>query len=262
MRAEKLIPEGLAEVAYEGGQWQPLAVSDAGILLDGRLVVGGVGLTGREISLSMFGVAVQTSALRALEVLAEKLDLTIANVVASPHALASITPHTEAIILDIGFSGTDVCLIKNDALAGTDWTPFGGYFFTQSLAKAMGIGPIKARNSKHAFANGLLPDEESNKIEAYLESSLERWHSSVMDILVRLSIGKPLPRRIYLTGGGSLLPGLDRFLKINATPFDAAPEVSKLGRQSLLAIKDLTDGMNYNLMPLTLGLAIGLPESG
>lgn len=260
VRAERLVRRRLENTSFEGGQWQPLAVTDAGIRLDDHLVLDGVGLTGKEISFSVFGVAGQAGALRALEVLARRLDLAIANIVASPHALASITPHTEAIVLDIGFSGTDLCLIRNDALVATDWMPLGGYFFTQSLAKVMGLGLEEAKTLKHAYSNGALTAAEVAQVETYLEPLRSRWYEAVMEVLTDLSLDKALPKRIYMTGGGSLLPGLDKLLRSDPLPFDSAPEVFQLGRKKLSSIKDLTDSLDYNIFALTLGSTIGLPE--
>lgn len=259
LRAEKLISPGLADAAFEGGQWQPLAVTDASTLLDDRLVVGAVGLTGRKITHSVFGVAAQASALRGLEVLTETLNLSIANVVASPHALASVAPHSEAIILDVGLSGTDVCVIKQDALIAADWIPFGGHFFTQSLAQAMSLSAKAARTLKHAYANGSLVGGRAENIAAHLDAPLARWHRAVVEMLSRAPNG-PLPRRIYLTGGAGKLPGFDRYLKMDPTLFAAAPEISALGPKTLPAIKDLTDAMDYDLMGLALSLTVGLPE--
>jgi cell division ATPase FtsA len=235
-------------------------VTDAGIRLDDHQVLDGVGLTGREISFSVFGVAGQAGALRALEVLANRLDLVITNVVAAPQALASIIPYAEAIVLDIGFSGTDVCLIRNDALVATAWIPFGGYFFTQSLAQAMEIDSSTARELKHAFANDNLTGTEPSRVETRLDGPRHRWYDAVLEVLAELSFDKPLPRRIYLTGGGSLLPGLDKLLRTDPMSYEGAPEVIRLGSQSLPVIKDLTDSLDYNLFALTLSLTVGLPE--
>ena len=259
-RGERLVREGLSFSSFEGGQWLPMAVTDAGRYLDGRLVLDGIGLTGSEISFSVFGVAGQASALRALEVLANRLDLAIANIVAAPHALASISPHKEAIILDIGYSGTDVCLIRNDALVATDWTPFGGHFFTKVLAREMNLTAEKATILKYAYASGQQPREDALAIDAHLDGPRFRWYDAVMEVLSELSPRKALPRRIYLTGGSSILPGLDKLLRTNPDPFGSAPEVAPLGRRSLLNVKDLTDSLDYNVIALTLGLAIGLPE--
>lgn len=259
-RAERLVRQGLTESAPGGGQWQPLAVTDAGTRLDNHLVLDGVGLTGKELTYSVFGVAGQAGALRALEVLAHRLDLSVANIVAAPHALAAIVPHTEALILDIGFSGTDACLVKNNALVAASWMPVGGHFFTQSLAQMLKVPPTEARALKHAYAGGELSAADAAQTKALLEGPLGRWYEATMALFADLSPDKPLPRRIYLTGGGSKLPGLERLLRANPEPFDSAPEVIVLTNQLLLSVKDLTDALDYNLFALTLSATIGLPQ--
>jgi cell division ATPase FtsA len=260
-QAVKLVPAALAEAAVDGGQWQPLSITDAGTWLDSRRVAGQVeGLTGRKLTHAVLGVGVYTSALRGLEVLAEQLDLNLANVVASPHALAALAPSAEAIILDMGFSGPDICLIKNDALVAMEWIPFGGHFFSQSLAQAMAVPLPTALALKHNFGQGTLSPERAQQVEANLETAYERWYNGVMEILTGFLADEPLPRKIYLTGGASQMPHLDRLLKVDPAPFEAVPEVTWLTRPHLAAIKDLTDSLDYHLLALTLGLTIGIPE--
>jgi cell division ATPase FtsA len=267
-RAERLARQGLANLPVEGGQWHALAVTDAGLFLDKRLVLGGVGLTGRAISLSIFGVAGQSGALRALEVMADRLDLMVANIVAAPQALAALTPHPEAIILDVGSAGTDVCIIRDNALVATGCLPFGGTFFTQSLAQSLNIETEAAKQMKHALAAHTLPAGEAAWADSQLDIPRQRWYEAVIGLLVQLSLkvnaqretfDRPLPHRIFLTGGGSLLPGLDKFLRSNPAPFDRVPEVARLGPKSLPPVQDLTDGLDYNLFLLALSLMVGLP---
>ncbi len=269
LRAERLVRQGLANLPVEGGYWQALAVTDAGIYLDGHMVMGGIGLTGRDISFSVFGVAGQAGALRALEVLANRLDLMIANIVTASHVLAAFTPHSEAIILDTGLAGTDVCLIRDNALVATGWVPFGGGFFTQSLAQAMGLELMEAKKLKHALADHDLSQAEAERVEAHLDKARRRWYEAVMELLMQINLqvnsqgktlDKPLPREIFLTGGGNLLPGLDKLLCSDPTPFDRVPEVARLSTCSLSNIKDLTDGLDYDLFSLALGLTVGLPD--
>ncbi len=279
-RAERLVRQGLANLPVEGGQWQPLAVTDAGIRLDGRLVRDGPGLMGQEITFSVFGVAGQAATLRALQVLADRLDLAIANIVAATQALAALTPCAEAILLDIGLSGTDICLIRDNALVGTAWVPFGGGFFTQALAQALDVKPEKAVELKHALAAGSLAAGEANWINGRLDSPRQRWYEAVLEALIGLADMPPgdepddsggallaanhldrlLPRRIYLTGGGSLLPGLDKLLRAKPAPFQGAPEITRLGNRAWPGLKDKTDSLDYDLFPLTLSLTIGLPD--
>ena len=259
-RAERLVRQSLANLPVEGGQWQALAVTDAGIRLDNRLVLEGLGLTGQEISFSVFGVAGQAGALRALRVLANRLDLEVVNVVAASQALAAITPQAEAIIMDTGLSATDICLIRDNALVAAGSIPFGGAFFTQAIAQALNLHLAEAEALKQTFVAGQLPEAEADQIEAHLDGARCRWYDAVMEFLIQSTGTKPLPRKIYLTGGGNLLPGLDRLMRANPAPFQRAPEVARLGVQSLASAKDLTHNLDYNLFGLALSLIVGLPE--
>jgi cell division ATPase FtsA len=181
-------------------------------------------------------------------------------VVAASQALAAVTPHAEAIIVDIGLSGTDICLIRDNALVAAGSTPFGGAFFTQALAQGLDLDLTEAEELKRAFAGGSVPQEKVDEIELYLNGPRCRWYDGAMEFLVESSKGKLLPRKIYLTGGGSLLPGLDKLLRANPSNFQRAPEVARLGAQVLVTAKDLTQGMDYNLFGLALSLLVGLPD--
>ncbi len=268
-RAERLVRQGLDNLPVGGGQWQALSVTDASIYIDNRLVLGGLGLTGRDISFSVFGVAGQSGALRALEVLANRLDLVITNLVATSQALAAVTPYSQAVIFDVGLVGTDICVVRDNALVAAGWVPFGGGFFTQSLAQALEIDLVEARKLKHAFYADKLASEEAERINTCLDGPRRRWYKAVIDLLKQLSLradaqleifDRPLPKRIFLTGGGSLLPGLNELLRSDPAPFGRTPEVARLGAGSLRAIKDLTDGLDYDFFLLTLSLMVGLPE--
>jgi cell division ATPase FtsA len=259
LRAERLVRQGLTNLPDESGQWQLLAVTDAGLRLDEFQVLSGVGLTGATISFSLFGVAGYAGAMRALEVLANRLDLHIANLVAAPQALATITPAPEAIILDTGLAGTDAYLIRNNALVAAGWTPFGGGFFSRALARVLEVEPAEAEPLKLGFATETLPPEQMRQVNAGLKMPRQRWYEAVVELLGELSPGMPLPRRIYLVGRGNLLPGLEKLLRTNPAPFDGVPKIARLGERPL-PIKNLAGPLDYNNFALALSLTAGLPE--
>jgi hypothetical protein len=93
-----------------------------------------------------------------------------------------------------------------------------------------------------------------------LEGARCRWYDAVLEFLVEAMGERPLPRKIYLTGGGNLLPGLDKLLRSDPAPFQRAPEVTRLGALTAAAAKDLTPGLDHNLFGLALSLMAGLPE--
>ena len=264
-RAERQVYQGLTKSssqggasAREGGKWRALAVNDVGLRVDNHLVLNGIGLTGRELSFSIFGVAIQSSAWRALDVLANQLDLSVADIIAAPQALAAMVPQTESVLLDTGASGTNICLIRDNALVATDWVPFGGDFFTQALAQTLEVNPNEAKSLKHALTRGGLTEDEIDYLNAELEPARRRWYEAILAVLTRNSGGRALPWRIFLTGGGSLLPALDHLFQADPTPFDRVPDVSRLGQASFSGIDDLTRSLDYDFFALTLSLTVGL----
>jgi hypothetical protein len=118
----------------------------------------------------------------------------------------------------------------------------------------------EAEKLKLNFAAAKLSPTEAGQVDTHLSGARQRWQEAVMEFLLASAGSRPLPRKIYLTGGGSLLPGLDKLLRANPAPFDRVPEVAWLGALSLPAIKDLTNSIDYHLFTLALSLTAGLPE--
>jgi cell division ATPase FtsA len=259
-RAERNVFQGVSQGDDQKRKWRPLAVNDVGLRLDSHLILNGVGLTGQELTFSIFGVAVQVSAWRALEVLANQLDLTLANMIASPQALASIVPQTEAILLDTGASGTTLCLIRDNALVAADWVPFGGDYFTQTLARALDIRPGEAKTLKHALSAGGLSEDEVDYLNNELDPARHRWYEAVMEALLRQAAGKALPWRIFLTGGGNLLPALGFLFQADPTYFDRVPDVSRLGAPAFTGLKISSQDLDYDRFALALSLTVGVPH--
>lgn len=259
-RVEKLVRQEFLKSLPDGTRkWRPMAVSDAGLWLDQQRVTEAIGLSGQDVVYSVFGVAGQSQALKALLAVAERLNLDVTNIVAAPQALAALVPQTEAVILDVGDSGTEIGLIQADALVGTDYVLFGGHFFTQALAQGLKIEPEQALSLKQRLASQDLDRAERIRAETVLGEPRRRWHGAVLDSLKRLSPEGPLPRRIYLTGGSSLLPGLDKLLRTEVKWFDGAVEVEPWPHVSGLGVKDLTGSLDLNRFALTVGLTVGLP---
>ena len=124
----------------------------------------------------------------------------------------------------------------------------------------MPFEPHEAEDLKHVLSDGELSQRELMYVQKCLEPARQRWYDTVMGLLIGLSSGKPLPWRVYLTGGGSLLPDLDKSLRADPAPFNRAPEVARLARRIPLVVKDLTDGLDQELFLVALSLAVGLPD--
>ena len=249
-RIERLAKERLPLLGEDSVSWKPLSLTPGAITVDGRRVTDPVRLKGRELSLSAFGVAVWPPVLRAVEAVAQRLELALVEVVAAPSSLASIGPRRDAILLDVGHKGTSVTLVQRDTVTASLWQPQGGEFFTQSLARAFRCSPEEAEALKRAYTDQALSTADADLVTRTLSEPVAAWLEMLATSLRQMTAAQAnrspetslfdtdrtdsLPGRIYLTGGGSLLPDLSRALfslESNAAlPFRRSVEVESLGR--------------------------------
>lgn len=280
-RLERLARERLPLLGDDSVTWKPLALAPGVISVDGHQVTDPVGLKGHELSLSAFGVAVWPTALRAAEAVAERLEVTLANLVAIPQALASALPQREAILVDVGAGGTSLQLIQHDTLVSATWWPQGGQFFTHSLARTFRCPSQEAEALKRAYAEAVLSARDSDLVAQALAEPIARWLETLIGRLqhalttqsTSTPAGTPLdsrrpgslPGRIYLTGGGSLLPDLLQALKsLETTPsisFRQSLEISSLGSRlgarvpGRLALLDVPPRPSSDLLAAAISLA-------
>jgi cell division ATPase FtsA len=254
-RLERLMRERLSSEDGPGDTWKPLATTRNTAAVDAHPVTDPVGLKGQVLSVSAFGAAVQPSVLRAVEAVARRLEVTLADVVAGPQSLATLVPQRDAILVDVGCQGTSLSLIRHDALAGTDWWPQGGDFFTRCLADAFRCSSERAEALKRAYVGRVLTTQDEMLVARALADPVSNWYASLVANLVRLANADvanlavspdhgsdmpvdseredTLPGRIYVTGGGSMLRDLTSALRgIESAPslrFGRAVEIESLG---------------------------------
>jgi len=250
-RVVRLARERLPLLGNDSVTWKPLAITPGAVTVDGHHVTDPVGLKGQEISLSAFGVAVWPPVLRATEAIAERLELRLVDVVATPQALTTLVPRREAILIDIGAQGTGLSLIRHDALVATHWWPHGGEYFTKCLAEAFHCSLEEAEALKRAYTDHALSPEDEQLVARSLIGPVAGWSETLVAQLFHMakvetahhptSTGylmsakdDPLPGHIYLTGGGSLLPDLPQALfsleSTTSLNFRRSVEVESLGR--------------------------------
>jgi cell division ATPase FtsA len=241
-RLERLTREQLPARGDDDVTWKPLAITPGASCVDNHYVTDPLGMKGRELALSAFGMAVWPSALRAAEAIADRLEMALVNVVPVPQALASGAPGRDAILINIGAKGTSLSLIRHDALLATHWWPQGGGFFTQGLVRAYHCPPDEAEALKRAYTDRALSAHDENLVAHSLAPSVEDWLETLTAALCRMATARTasdhdeaLPEHIYLTGGGSLLPDLTyALLSLASAPalsFRRSPEVESLGRR-------------------------------
>lgn len=199
--------------------------------IDGHRVTDPLGLQGSELAATVSVAAAPGEALAALYTLAEALELEPLHLVAEPQAMAHHL-NRDSIVLDVGGMGTGVYLIYHGKLLAADALPLGGDGFGQSLAAVFNLSGRQMQALQRAYEKGLLSDEDTARVQAALQDTIENWLHAVAGCLERMAISEYLPHQIYLCGGGSgwpdVLEAARTYPWMGRLPFARYPQVQRL----------------------------------
>lgn len=238
------------------------AITDCEI--DGFRVEEPIGLSGQKINLKVFFTYAPILHIGYLNSIAKELGLKIGSIVAEPFAVAhSIHGRKEndysAIIIDIGGGTSDIALIKNGVMIGTQMLSFGGRVFTKRISKNLNIPLDEAEDIKLKYSSRELTMSKIPHIKSIIGLDVELWVDGIEIMLEELiDEAKSFPNQILICGGGSLLPEIkDALIEHPWTqilPFNRAPKVSFLMPQDLRLIKDETGKLNGSddITPLSI----------
>ena len=261
-RLLRLARQKLPALPGVGADWVPQTVTPAGLWLDGHLVNDPPGLQGRSLSLSAYGTICRPAILRGLQQLADRLEVNIYRLVPASQALATIVPARDALALNVGANGTDICLIRRDALIAARHISLGGAFFTQAMSRAFRCTPADAEALKVAFASQALSEGDVELVRRSLQQPLRRWGGAAADAIgamLGVEAETVLPGSLYFVGGSALLPGLQdallAALKEAGFAFERSPETGNLGQSALPGFRNEPSGFRGLLFAPVLSLA-------
>ncbi len=245
-----------------GSDWIIQTITQTELRLDGKLVSDPVGLRGRQLSLGAYGVTSHPATLRGIEQLAERLELNIHQLIPTPPALATLVPAGDALLLNVGASGTDCLRIRHGALVDMRRVLFGGHFFSRHLSSRFKCNLADAEALKIAFGSNALVENDVRLVRRGLEEPLHRWATEVVSAINQLfpAVDSPqLPPQLYFTGGSAILPGLKNMLlyvlKDAGRTFEQSPEIVNLGERALPGFYNNPTGLRGVLFAPALSAA-------
>ena len=124
-----------------------------------------------------------------------------------------------AVLIDVGYRQTDICVIENAALTGIATIPMGGYQFASDLAFGLDVTQQSAEQAKRRFVFSLdygdkteilRSETESKRVEnstiAYIiEARANDLASHIREELEHLQVNLESRPIVYLSGGGLLM---------------------------------------------------------
>jgi Ethanolamine utilization protein EutJ (predicted chaperonin) len=230
------------------GKWELVDAALVTFGVDGLRVTDPVGFRGYSLEATSFVTAAPSVLVDALRQLTDKLQLDPPHLVAEPLALSAASPG-DGLIVEIGDGTTKLILTRYSKPIAFDSVDQGGAVFTRAIAETFDLPIDRAEALKRAYSAEQLSADAISAVQEALKSPLSVWLSAVID---RLQSWKPSwdnipqswPPEIYLCGGASLLPDVQKAAStahwLGALPFPQTPELWTWDGSNLPQVIDRT----------------------
>jgi cell division protein FtsA len=232
--------------------------------IDGYLVTNPIGFQGKEILIQLYTAFAPLIHIGALEKTAQELDLDLLAVAAEPFAVArSIigddpNANTSAILMDIGGGTTDIAVINEGGVQGTQMFGIGGRAFTKSIERELDVSFASAEKLKLAVSNNNLTEKYKKGVINAITQTVDVWESGVELALAEFNKLDHLPDTVLLCGGGASLDlVVDRLEDgdwYKELPFTKRPKIHYIHPSDVSGIIDDTGEVNDHTYITAMGL--------
>jgi len=234
------------------------------IHIDGYKVNNPIGFQGRDVAIQIYTAFAPMVHIGALERIADELDLELLAVAAEPFAVARAVLGTDsnsnftAILCDIGGGTTDVAVINDGGVEGTQVFGVAGRSFTKTIANDLGITYEQAERLKLNLDSPKIKPDVKKAIDKAIDKTLDVWMSGVELALAEFDSVDHLPSKILMCGGGSSLESLTKRLSTDNwytdLPFTRRPSVQLIKPETVNGIEDETGDIRDHTMITAMGL--------
>jgi cell division protein FtsA len=161
--------------------------------------------------------------------------------------------------MDVGGGTTDIAVVNDDGVQGTKMFGIGGRAYTNSVARELDLEFGAAEQLKlEAAGGGTLSKDKAGKVDSALRKTLDVWSSGVELALGEFTKLDHLPHRVFLCGGGAILPMLMDHLQHRQwhqeLPFTRQPVVQHIKPGQVVGISDTTDEITDHTFVTAMGL--------
>ncbi|MBN1138484.1 MAG: hypothetical protein JXM73_17985 [Anaerolineae bacterium] len=236
---------GQSSIGGEGSAWRLVDSAVVALNVDGHGVTDPVGFKGRDLRATVFTALAQLETINTWCEIASRLEFSALTLAAAPLAVAASLAEPRVVLIDIGSRTTDLICCQAGRPTAIDSLSSGGAALTRVLIQKWGITPDKAEQIKRAYGGGRLTGEAAAQIKQSLGPAVQEWLAETETALARLNQDEPLPHRLVLLGGGSLVPDIAEALRTLAWSqrlhFARYPEVGRLRPTGVPGVVNRTD---------------------
>ncbi|PIR97175.1 MAG: hypothetical protein COT91_02830 [Candidatus Doudnabacteria bacterium CG10_big_fil_rev_8_21_14_0_10_41_10] len=203
-------------IAWETAESEVVALISSEVLdisLGGYSMATPVGSNGEKLSFVVYNSYTKEKNLKTIVETVKNLGLQVVSVTVDSYAVMRVVVDSQgesvsAVVLDIGAKTTDVGIIDAGRILGHAGLDLAGSSFTQSIAEELHKEIPEAEAAKFAFASAKLDGDIMKEVRGAVASDCKVFVSGVELVLKEFPGLSGIPDKVYLVGGGSLLPGI------------------------------------------------------
>lgn len=234
------------------------------IHIDGYKVSNPIGFQGRDVAVQIYTAFAPMVHIGALERVADELALELVAVAAEPFAVSrsvlgnDASSNFTAILVDIGGGTSDIAVVNDGGVEGTQMFGIGGRSFTRTIASEMDLSYNDAEKLKVNLESPQIKASVKKQADAAIEKTLDVWLNGVELALSEFDSVDHLPNRILLCGGGASLSELVDALSEREwwkeLPFTRKPTIHHIAPTEVVGITDTTGGVKDHTFITAMGL--------
>ena len=209
------------------------------------------GMYGDNLKVYFYKLAIRENYIKTINNIFEQLNIQIENFIPSPlsSALATLKKDEKAlgsISIDLGAGSTSISVFENNKLIFLDAIPIGGHHITTDIARGFSTSIESAERLKTLYGSVITnPSDDFELIDVHIlgaeGNQFNQINRSQLNSIIKPRVEETLElirqklkeyyldkkpiRNLVLTGGGSLLEGIEEYAE---TIFDSKTRVSKL----------------------------------
>lgn len=230
-----------------------ISVTISEIKIDGYNVSNLEGLKGEKLDFKTVVVFSLKEYLKNIEIILKDLKISFLKFLNKEQNIPYLFDYEvkDAIFLDVGGEVSQLFLVKKGKTEAIIEFENGGLDFTDKLSKVLGLNLEDARNLKHNYSNLILSEDVRKKVREILSEEVRNWFLNFKKALEIMSEKQNIlfPPRIFIFGGGSLLPEIQEILEEGdwgGLTFISKPEVKIINPKDFKNVDDRTKGLISN----------------
>ena len=198
------------------------------------------GMYGENLKVYFYKLAVRENYIKTIKTIFEQLNIHIEDFVPSPlsSALATLKKDEKelgSILIDLGAESTSISIFENNKLIYLDAIPVGGHHITMDIAKGLSTTIESAERLKTLYGSVITNPRDDyelidvqvlgsdnnqfnqinrSQLNSIIKPRVEETLEIIRQKLKENNLDKKPIKNLVLTGGGSLLEGIEEYAQI------------------------------------------------